>query len=183
MKLIIGLGNPGSKYEKTRHNIGFMCLDYYNNNELKESFRFERKFNAEIIKKNNYILAKPQTFMNLSGNSVKNIVDYYDIAVGDILIIYDDFSLPLSKLRLREKGGSGGHNGIKSIIERLGTQEFKRVKIGIDNNPIIDPKDYVLSNFSKNELDEVIVAAKQVQEIINLFVKDYAFSQIMNQFN
>ena len=98
MKLVVGLGNPGKKYEQTKHNVGFMCLDYYAN-KAGESFKFERKFNGETLKIGNLLLLKPQTFMNLSGQSVRAIMDYYNIDLEDVLIIYDDFALPLGKLR------------------------------------------------------------------------------------
>ena len=182
MKLVVGLGNPGAKYEQTKHNIGFMCLDFYANN-TNLTFKFERKFNAEIAKDGDLILAKPQTFMNLSGESVRKIIDYYDIELDDLLVIYDDLDLPMAKLRLREQGGAGGHNGIKSILDHLHTDQFKRLRIGIDSNPLMEAKDYVLGKFSKEELDQVVVAAKLTKDIIAQFKENRAFPLIMNEFN
>ena len=182
MKLVVGLGNPGKQYEQTKHNIGFMCLDYYANKH-KETFKFERKFNGETLKLGNVVLLKPHTFMNLSGDSIRLVMQYYDIDVEDILVIYDDLDLPLGKLRLREQGGPGGHNGVKSIIQTLKTEEFKRVRIGIDSNPMIAAKDYVLGKFSKAELDIVLEAAKQTKEVIDEFVNSKEFTLIMNQYN
>src|SRR5699024_9468062 len=126
MKLIFGLGNPGKKYENTRHNIGFIALDRLAEN-LGLTFN-RTKFNAVYAEGNigteKVSLAKPQTFMNLSGESVQAWIDYYDVTEEDIVVIYDDMDLPVGKIRLRVKGSSGGHNGMKSIIQHLGTQEF-----------------------------------------------------------
>ena len=152
MKCIIGLGNPGKSYEKTRHNIGFMVLDAIAK-ELKIDFK--SKFKAEIAQINHQgkalLLVKPQTYMNLSGESVRLIKDYYKLNDDDLLVVYDDLDLPVGKLRLREKGSSGGHNGIKSIHQHLGHSEFKRLRIGIDNNKLIPTADYVLGKFSAEE--------------------------------
>ncbi len=182
MKLVVGLGNPGKQYEQTKHNIGFMCLDYYAN-QLQETFKFERKFNGETLKIGNLVLLKPHTFMNLSGESIRMVMDYYGVDMEDVLIIYDDLDLPLGKLRLREQGSSGGHNGIKSIVQQLKTDEFKRVRIGIDSNPMIEAKDYVLGRFSKDELDIVVSAAKQTKGIIDAFKNNQSFTLIMNEYN
>ena len=158
MKLIVGLGNPGKKYQDTRHNIGFMCLDNYAK-QNKVKFKKETKFKGESLKLGNLVLLKPHTFMNLSGQSVRAIMDYYNIDIDDVLIIFVDLALPAGKIRLREKGSSGGHNGIKSIISHVGTDVFRRLRIGIDSNPLIETKDFVLSKFSKEEkklIDETI---------------------------
>ncbi len=182
MKLVVGLGNPGRKYKNTKHNIGFMCLDLYA--EMKSlKFKKENKFRGESLKIDNLILLKPHTFMNLSGESIRLVMDYYNIDVNDVFIIYDDLALPLGKLRLREKGSPGGHNGVKSIVQNLGTKEFQRLRIGIDNNPLIETKDYVLGKFTKNELKEVTNALNKTIEIIDLFKNDESFTSIMNQYN
>jgi len=182
VKIVVGLGNPGAKYQQTKHNIGFMCLEFYANT-TNLTFKFERKFNAEIAKQGDLLLVKPQTFMNLSGESVRKVIDYYNIALEDVLVIYDDLDLPLAKLRLREQGGPGGHNGIKSIQDHIHTDQFKRLRIGIDNNPLIEAKDYVLGKFSQAELDQVLVAAKNTTEIITQFNEGRSFPLIMNEFN
>jgi len=182
MKLIVGLGNPGRKYKNTKHNVGFMCLDFYaKQNNLK--FKKENKFSGESLKIGNTVFLKPHTFMNLSGESLHKIMHFYDVQIENVLVIYDDLSLPLGKIRLREKGSAGGHNGIKSIIQHVKTNEFKRMKVGIDSNPLIDAKNYVLSKFSKEEskiLDETILVA---QDIINDFRSNTDFVNIMNKFN
>jgi PTH1 family peptidyl-tRNA hydrolase len=182
MKLVVGLGNPGRKYKKTKHNIGFMCLDYYAE-KYSVKFKKDNKFKGESLKIGDLILLKPHTFMNLSGQSIRAASDYYNVNIEDILIIYDDLALPLAKLRLREKGSSGGHNGIKSLVQHLGTEDFKRIRIGIDSNPLIDPKDYVLGKFSKKELEEINLKIETTQLIIDDFKSDLEFSQIMNKYN
>src|SRR5699024_2668635 len=133
MKCIVGLGNPGRKYRKTRHNIGFMVID-----ELLDRHQWKldkSKFNGDYVLENyqneKVMLLKPQTFMNLSGESIRPLSDYYNIDMKDILVIYDDLDLPTGKIRLRQKGGHGGHNGIRSTLNHLGQKDFKRLRIGI----------------------------------------------------
>jgi len=182
MKLVVGLGNPGRKYNKTKHNVGFLCIDYYvKENGLK--FKLDNKFNGEIVKTGDLILLKPHTFMNLSGESIIKTIKFYNIDLKDILIIFDDISLPFGKLRLREKGSSGGHNGIKSLINHIKTEEFKRIKIGIDSNPLIETKDYVLSKFSKKELKDLSEIFEKTNNIINDFSSNKEFVNIMNNYN
>jgi len=182
MKLVVGLGNPGRKYKKTKHNVGFICLDYYaKKNGLK--LKLDNKFNGEWLKEGNLLLLKPHTFMNLSGHSIVKIMKFYDIEIEDVLVIYDDLSLPFGKLRLREKGSAGGHNGIKSIIQNFKTEDFKRIKVGIDRNPMMEQKDYVLSKFSKAEQKELDLKVEVVSDIIDDFKKGTDFINIMNTFN
>ncbi|WP_134685256.1 aminoacyl-tRNA hydrolase [Brevibacillus migulae] len=154
MKLIIGLGNPGKKYEDTRHNVGFMTID-----KISDKYSIpvqQNKFKALVgegrIGTERVLLVKPQTYMNLSGESVGEILRFYKLTPEDLLVIYDDLDLPLGQIRLREKGSAGGHNGIKSLIAHLGTQEFKRIKIGISRpDQKSGVKDFVLSTFSAEE--------------------------------
>src|SRR5699024_8949462 len=133
LKCIIGLGNPGKRYEKTRHNIGFMVIDelerryHFTSNNKK----FKNDYAIEFINGEKVMFVKPQSFMNLSGESVRPLIDYYGIDIEDIMVIYDDLDLPVGKIRLRQKGGHGGHNGIRSLITHLGTKEFKRIRIGV----------------------------------------------------
>jgi len=182
MKLVVGLGNPGRKYKSTKHNIGFMCLDLYaKENNLK--FKKEKKFSGEALKSANLVLLKPHTFMNNSGQSIRQVMDFYNIEVEDILIIHDDLDLPFGKIRLREKGSSGGHNGIKSIFSHLKSENFKRVKIGIDKNPLYETTDYVLSSLSKQEKDLIEPIFTQVVNIINDFSNDVDFVQLMTKNN
>lgn len=182
MKLVVGLGNPGKKYSKTKHNIGFISIDHYvDSNKVK--LKKERKFNGKSLKIGDLVLLKPHTFMNNSGLSIKAVMDYYDIDIKDILVIYDDLDLPLGKTRLREKGSAGGHNGIKSIISHLKTEEFRRVRVGIDKNPLIETKNYVLSSFSKKEIEIMDPVYSKISEIIEDFKNNKEFTYIMTKYN
>jgi PTH1 family peptidyl-tRNA hydrolase len=168
MKLIVGLGNPGKQYENTRHNIGFMALDKYaseNNLSFKIESRFEGLITQTTYQGEKVILFKPVTYMNLSGRAIYKVVNYYKIDIDDILIIHDDLDLPTGKMRLREKGSSGGHNGLKSIIENLNTTNFKRVKIGISKNQN-DIIDYVLGKFSKTEMELLDQALNSMDDLM-----------------
>jgi PTH1 family peptidyl-tRNA hydrolase len=170
MKLIVGLGNPGKKYENTRHNVGFLAMDKIVI-KLKvksykvEDFKYEKKFDAEVVKfklkDEDIILAKPQTFMNLSGNAVKKIVDFYKLNPSkDLIVVYDDIDISLGKIRIRQEGSSAGHNGLQSIIDELGTDSFMRVRIGIGrptspaggpSNELIKIEDWVLQALTDTE--------------------------------
>ena len=157
MKVVIGRGNPGKQYENTRHNAGFLIIDEVAK-RLNTSIT-TRKFKALIaetfVNMEKVILVKPQTYMNLSGESVQEILNYYDLDETDIFVISDDLDLELGKIRLREKGSSGGQKGIQNIINRLNTQNFLRLKIGIGNNKFIDTKDYVLGKIdAKTPIDK-----------------------------
>lgn len=155
MKLIIGLGNIGEKYVFTRHNVGFMVLDRLAVKE-KFSFKEDKKMKSFIAKVRfcgeDFLFVKPTTFMNLSGEALRAVIDYYKIDVKDILVIYDDLSLELGRIRFRASGSDGGHNGIKSIIKHLGTNSFARLKVGIGPQPPIPAESFVLQNFSKEQL-------------------------------
>lgn len=181
MKLIIGLGNPGKEYENTRHNIGFMVLDNY----LK-SGTWQKKYNAlyttEIINNEKVMFIKPTTFMNLSGNSVIEFVNFYKIEPQDILVIHDDLDLPFGKIRIKVSSSAGGHNGIKSIIERLGTNNFARLKIGISHNTNGDTKDFVLGKFSKEQQEKLDKLYPLTNKIIEAFIK-YDINKVMNDYN
>lgn len=182
MKLIVGLGNPGKKYARTRHNIGFMCLDVFAK-DYGLSFSYDKKFIGDVARYKDTLLLKPRTYMNLSGNAVAPLVDYYDIDPDDILVIYDDLDLPTAKIRLRYKGGSGGHKGIQSILAALGSESFKRVKFGISKPENKETKDYVLSRFNKSEGDDVIAAIDQVKSAMSDFIDEVPFTNIMNTYN
>lgn len=178
MRIIIGLGNPGTEYEKTRHNIGFMVIDKLAkdlNVELSE-----KKFDGVFYKDNDLILAKPLTYMNNSGNFVQSLIKYYDLNIEDLIVIQDDLDLPLGKASIKQKGSDGGHNGIKDIIVKLNTQEFKRLKIGIgrDNNVI----NYVLGKFSFAEFKIVNEIIDHAVDALKTFIyNDIRF--VMNKFN
>jgi len=184
MKLIVGLGNPGKEYINTRHNIGFMFIDKIAS-EYNLKFKLDTKLKAEIseviINNTKVLLAKPQTFMNLSGEAVRNILSYYKIDIDDILVVYDDLALPLGKVRIRKSGSSGGHNGIKNIIELLKTNDIKRIRIGI-GSPNTDQVSYVLGAFSKTELIILDKTISQAKEMLNTYLVS-SFDDFMNKFN
>lgn len=177
MFLVVGLGNPGDKYDGTRHNIGFEAIDYisskYNIDVTRE--KFKGVIGEGFIGGEKVILLKPTTYMNLSGESVREAMSFYKLTEEDIVIIYDDISLEVGKIRIREKGSAGGHNGIKSIISNINTDVFPRIKIGV-GQPIGDLVSYVLGRFSKEEaedLKEVIeVSSKAVEIIMKSGTKD-----------
>ncbi|MFC1622541.1 aminoacyl-tRNA hydrolase [Patescibacteria group bacterium] len=165
MQLVIGLGNPGRKYSKTRHNAGFQAVDFLVGKNAK--WQKDKKSNAEIIKKDGNMFVKPQTYVNESGKAVRALADYYKIPNDKIIIIYDEIDLFFGEVRVRDKGSSAGHNGIKSIISHLGTEEFKRIRIGISNDkrekmladsPRLRQAEagkFVLKKFSRGELKEL----------------------------
>lgn len=185
MKLIIGLGNPGKAYEQTRHNIGFKVIDYLAmkwNAPLTQS-KFKGMYSVIHRPEGKVMLLKPLTFMNLSGESVGALMDYYNIDIDDIVVIYDDLDLPTGQLRLRQKGSAGGHNGIKSLIQHLGSQQFNRMRIGISRPPTgMKVPDYVLSRFSDAEVPEMVQAVEKSAEACELWLSK-PYIEVMNQFN
>lgn len=182
MKLIVGLGNPGKKYAFTRHNMGFMAIDaYIKVHQL--SMTFDKKFQGELLKHPEYILLKPFTYMNLSGESVHAVIDYYNIDLKDVVVIYDDLAIPFGSIRIREKGSAGGHNGIKSIINHVHTQDFKRVRLGIDMPHPTSSKDFVLSKFHKRDKPQIEEVILKSINIIEDFINDKPFEKIMSTYN
>lgn len=184
MKLIVGLGNPGNEYEKTRHNMGFFYIDYYaKKNNLNI---IKKKFNglyADFIKNGEkIILLKPQSYMNLSGEVVKKFVDYFNIDIKDVLIICDDLDTDLGKYRLRASGSSGGHNGLKDIELLLGTPNYSRLKIGISHDRDIDTKDYVLSKLDNESLKIIENNGEVICNIIDDFFND-DMEKLMSKYN
>lgn len=155
MKLIVGLGNPGNEYDKTRHNIGFFYIDKYA--ERKNVIINKKKFNGLycdlLINHEKAILLKPQSYINLSGEVIKKYIDYFNIELKDIFIICDDLNLESGKIRIRPSGSSGGHNGLKNIELMLKTKDYSRLRIGISNNKAIDAKDYVLSKIDNQTME------------------------------
>ncbi len=184
MKIIVGLGNPGEEYKNTRHNIGFIFLDYFANKFgiSIDKKKFNGLYNEVTINNKKIILLKPLSYMNLSGEVVKKYIDYYKIPVENMLIINDDLDLEIGKIRLRRNGSSGGHNGLKNIMLNLNTDEFKRLKVGISNNKLINTKDYVLGNFSKDELEIIDNLKEVVSNIISDFI-EMDFDSLMNKYN
>jgi len=185
MKLVVGLGNPGKGYENTRHNIGFNFIDFYLKykniipiwkNKYKGEF-FITEIDGEKI-----IFLKPMTYVNLSGNCVKKIFNYYDISIDDVLVVCDDLDLSVGYFKFKMGGSSGGHNGLKDIEKNLGTTQFKRIRIGIGNDKLIDTKDYVLGKINSSDkkvIDEVyLICSKGLDFYLN-----NGFVKTMSLFN
>ena len=183
MILIVGLGNPGKQYEQTRHNIGFDVIDYmankYNIDVNRE--KFKGICGEGFIENKKVILLKPLTYMNLSGESIRELPNFYKLEDDEIIVVYDDISLDIGRLRIREKGSAGGHNGIKSIIQNLGGDKFPRVKVGVGQ-----PKDnlvnHVLGKFSKEDREHIEKVIPVVSDAIVEIVKNDA-KESMNKFN
>lgn len=184
MILIVGLGNPGREYEHTRHNMGFDVVD-----KLVDSLGvvFDRNMFNGIYAKAKYfdedlIILKPQTFMNLSGNCVAPVANFFKIPTENIIVVFDDMDTPVGGLKLKPKGSSGGHNGIKSLIQNLGTEEIKRVKIGIGHPEHPNIIDYVLTKPKKEDEEGIYFAQKKAVEAIKFAIKEN-FDKAMTQYN
>ncbi len=190
IKLIVGLGNPGARYARSRHNVGFLIVERF---ARAHAFNFARKrFNAEIAEGTlgdtrvmtevTLVIAKPQTFMNLSGEAVGKLFAFYKIAPHDLIVVYDDLDLPLGKMRLRPQGSAGGHHGMESIIARIGTSNFPRLRVGIGRpNPDADV-DHVLGNFDADEHDVMDETFVRAVEAIDTWLVD-GITKAMNKFN
>ena len=184
MKLIVGLGNPGKEYENTRHNAGFRFIDTYaQNKNLKFN---KKKFNGIytdfIYNDEKVILLKPQKYMNLSGEVLKDYIDFFKINIEDILIIVDDLDTEAGNIRLKYKGSSAGHNRLKNIEKNLKTNEYKRIKIGISNNKDNDKIDYVIGKVSKEELTKMNEVNKLAENLVDDFL-NMKFDNVMNKYN
>lgn len=181
--MIVGLGNPGSEYAKTRHNVGFMLIDKLAEN-LKVTVN-KSKYKALIgeaqIGQEKVLLVKPQTFMNLSGEAVGSLARWYKLNATEIVVVYDDMDLPLGKLRIRSAGGSGGHNGMKSIISALGTEDFPRMRIGIGKNQF-NSVNHVLGKFNAEEAEGIEVAIEQTLQAVQMWVRQ-DINASMNKYN
>ena len=182
MKLIVGLGNPGKNYINTRHNMGFMAIDFY---AKKNNLSFKNKFNGLyselLINGEKVILLKPQTFMNLSGECLREYVNYFHINIEDILIIYDDKDFDVGHFKIKKSGSSAGHNGVKNIVSNLKTENIKRIRLGISKNeiPLID---YVLQKFSDEDLKKIENMMPTISNIIDDFPK-MDFELLMTKYN
>ncbi len=184
MKLVVGLGNPGDKYAKTRHNIGFEVINRLQKdlNIVGEKDKFQGFLSEKNIDGEKVLFLKPQTFMNLSGNSIAAVVNFYKIdAKNDMIVIYDDMDLPVGKMRVKEKGSSGGHNGIKSIISHLG-DEFLRIKCGIGKSKD-DTIDFVLGQFDKSEQEIVDKMIENASDCALDLIRDVELGRIMQKYN
>ena len=185
MYLIVGLGNPEEEYSKTRHNMGFNTINKISqqyNIEVKQN-KFQALYGSGMIEKEKVILLKPQTYMNLSGNSVKEVVDFYKIEKEKILVIYDDMDIEPGKIKIRKKGSAGGHNGIKNIIANLGTDVFPRIKIGVGEKPKkYDLADYVLGHFSKEDRELMEEGYDRADHAVGMILNG-EIEAAMNQYN
>ena len=185
MYIIAGLGNPGGKYDNTRHNAGFRVMDILADRMgiLVEEKKHKALCGRGVLEGQKVILLKPQTFMNLSGESIRAAADFYKVEPENVLVVYDDISLEPGQLRIRAKGSAGGHNGMKNIIAHLGTQEFPRVKVGIGEKPKgMDLADYVLSCFSKGEQELMDRAFKEAARAVAVILGQ-GIESAMNEFN
>lgn len=182
MKLIVGLGNKGNEYNNTRHNVGFMVVDnYINKNNLTLKSKLDGLYAETIINGEKVIFLKPQNYINLSGDVISKYIKYFKIDIKDILVIHDDMDLEIGTFKIRYKGGSAGHNGLKNIESNLKTNEYKRIKIGISKNNI-DKVDYVLGKFSSVELSKLNKVIDITYNIIEDFVS-LSFENLMNKYN
>ncbi len=181
-KLIIGLGNPGEEYINTRHNVGFKTIDSLakKNNITLDKSQFNGVYGAFMKNGEKIILAKPMTYMNLSGQFVSKFVQYYNVDLSDLIIIYDDIDTPTGDLKLKTSGSSGGQNGIKNIIELLGTDKFKRIKIGIGPRNKQDLVSYVLGKFTKEETEKVAKVINIVGDMME-YITDVDFSNLLSK--
>lgn len=186
-KMIVGLGNPGEKYEITRHNMGFMTVDLLAQ-ELGAGFTENKTFSASIatayVNGEKIFLVKPLTFMNESGRAVKPLLTYYNLDLEDLIVVVDDMDSPTGRLRMRQKGSSGGQRGIKSLITHLGGEDWKRIKIGIGR-----PKtgwtvvNHVLSRFDENETEEANIGIRKAVDAIEYYLEGNSFENTMSKYN
>ncbi len=184
MYLIVGLGNPGKEYEKTRHNVGFMMIDYIasKRNLTFNQEKFGGIYTTDLVGDEKVILLKPQRYINLSGEVIRDFVNYYKIPLENVLIINDDMDLDVANFKLRLGGGSAGHNGLKNIAENLKTEDYRRIKIGISKDPLIDKKDYVLGKFNNSDLEKIELLKPVILNVYeDLF--QLTFTNLMNKYN
>ena len=185
MKIIAGLGNPGKEYRATRHNIGFEAVDYiaYDLGIYIDERKHKALLGKGIFAGEKVIFLKPQTYMNLSGESIRAALDYYKLTNEDLIVIYDDISLDVGEIRIRTKGSAGGHNGIKSIISHLGTDVFDRITLGVGDTPKgYDLADYVLGKFKENEVKNMEEAVINAKKALKLMLQNEE-EKAMNLFN
>lgn len=185
MYIIVGLGNPGTEYKGTRHNMGFMVLDKLAEkyNITVDSRKHKGLIGKGMIGSQKVVLVKPQTFMNASGECIRQVQDFYKVSNEEILVIYDDISLEPGQLRIRKKGSAGGHNGIKNIILHLGTQEFPRIRVGVGEKPAkMDLVDYVLGHFQGEDKEKIEEGIELAVDAVKILLEDGA-EAAMNQFN
>ncbi len=191
MEIIVGLGNPGKEYEKTRHNAGAMCADILRKKMDFPEFKIQKKFKALIcegsFKDEKILIAKPVTYMNLSGESVAALVNFYNCAPENLIVVYDDIDLPLGKIRVRPDGSPGSHNGMKSVTQSIGSSNFPRVRIGIESRGDESPKEqeissFVLKSFTKTEIGIFKESLEKASEAVISIIKQGS-SEAMQEYN
>lgn len=191
MKLVVGLGNPGEKYAQVRHNLGFEALEEFRKKGNLGDWGIEGKFKSEIVKKDQIILARPQTYMNNSGMAVRQLADYYKLAPEDLIVVYDELDLPLGKIKVRLGGAAAGHHGVESIIKFVGTDQFIRVRLGIGNLKTqsgehkavhISAEKFVLEPFLHSEKSKVKHMLKQAVKALQILLGE-GLEKAQNQFN
>jgi len=180
MTIIIGLGNPGKKFENTRHNVGFMAIDEFAKKNSFPDFELEKKFDALVSEDNDIMLAKPQTFMNESGKAVKKMLAKNN--TENLIVIHDDIDLPVGKIKIIKDRGSAGHKGVESIIQNIGNENLIRIRVGIGGNKNVDAMKIVLKNFSAEEQKLVNNAIQKAVDALNLFLKE-GLDKTMNAYN
>ncbi len=184
--LIVGLGNPGKKYQLTRHNIGFLCVDLlseYYNIEVKKKYK-KSLIGTGNISKDNLILMKPLTFMNLSGSVIQSALAKFRIFPGHLIVIYDDIDIPLGKIKIKKRGSSAGHKGLQSILDYLQNGNFIRIRIGISsqNRKNIPAEQFVLRTFARREVKDIKESLKKIPEIVDTII-NYSIEKAMNDYN
>lgn len=184
MFVIVGLGNPGKEYAGTRHNVGFDTIDClaHNNNISMNKVKYKAVIGEGRINNQKVILVKPQTYMNLSGRSLREIVNFYKLDMEDLIVIYDDIDTDVGKIRIRKKGSAGSHNGMKSIIYEIVSDKFPRIRIGIGKQKYGNLADFVLGKFSKEERQWIDLAIKKAAEAVEILIKE-GIEITMNRYN
>jgi PTH1 family peptidyl-tRNA hydrolase len=184
MKVVVGLGNPGNRYAGTRHNVGFDVIDSLARSP--RAGRFQNRFDADVTElveePHKVLLVKPRTFMNLSGRSVREVVDFYQVPLEDLLVVCDDINLPLGKLRVRARGTHGGHNGLRDIQSHLRTTEYSRLRIGVDAPGEADAVDHVLGRFRPTERAVIEEAEQRAAQAVGVWIHQ-GIAACMNQYN
>lgn len=184
MKLVVGLGNPGKEYEKTRHNMGFMAIDKYATSKglFFDKEKFGGIYTYFLYNNEKIMLLKPQKYINLSGDVIKKYMDYFKIDIDNLLVISDDLDMNMGKIKIKYKGSSGGHNGLKNIEANLNTRNYKRIKIGISNNKQMDTKDYVLGKLDQESNQIIQNTIEKFPQILDDYLS-MSFDNLMNKYN
>ena len=185
MKVVVGLGNPGREYQDTRHNVGFAVIDEIAKRYSADvtSVKFKSLYTDIRIKNSKVLLVKPTTYMNNSGQALREVMDFYKLDPSDILVIYDDIDIPIGKIRVRKKGSSGSHNGLRSIVKHLGSEEFPRIRVGIGRpDERISLTNYVLGKFSEDERIDINKAIKNSADAVESLI-DVGIDNTMNKYN